>query len=126
MAREKQAESAPVSSEGDSVRRRRERLGLHKNELADAAGVSRDTLAAIESGEGFRRTSLTKIEQALEAAEVEAGIDAPSPEQEPESVQSRPVVINLDGGAVVVEGPIENLEALIAAAERLRRGASTG
>lgn len=128
MAREDRADSGPASDEGVMVTRRRERLGLTIGELAELAKVNRDTVSAIENGQGFRRDSLTKIEKALLAEEEEAGlapIDGPAAPGEVEP-QSRPVVINLDGGAVVVEGPIENLEALIAAAERLRRGASTG
>jgi len=99
---------------------------MHKNELADAAGVSRDTLAAIESGQGFRRASLTKIERALDAAEEEAGITAPPPmRQEPQDAAGRVVVIRLPtpgGGQIVVEGPVGDLDALEAAARRLLRG----
>jgi len=121
VAREKRADSVPVSSEGDAVRRRREHLGMHKNELADAAGVSRDTRAAIEAGEGFRRVSLTKIERALDAAEEEAGIGAPPPPQ-PRAGEPHMVTIRGTRGGdvdVVVSGPIDDIDKLAATVERL-------
>ena len=122
VAREKRADSVPVSSEGDAVRRRREHLGMHKNELADAAGVSRDTLAAIEAGEGFRRVSLTKIERALDAAEEEAGIGAPPPPPQPRAGEPHMVTIRGTRGGdvdVVVSGPIDDIDKLAATVERL-------
>jgi len=61
-------------ADGERVQARRERLGLDKGRLASDAGVSRDTLAAIERGHGFRRSSLTKIERVLEGYEVESGL----------------------------------------------------
>ena len=128
MAREDRAELGPVSDEGKEVTRRRERLGMHKNELADAAGVSRATLAAIEGGEGYRRASLTKIERALAEAEAEAGMTAP-PREEPVAPterrrrQSDVVIVRLknDAGEVAVEGPVEDLAALQAAATAMLR-----
>ena len=124
MARQDTAQSGPVSDEGDNVRRRRERLGMSKGELADAAGVNRDTLAAIESGEGFRRVSLTKIERALLTAEQEAGLDAP-PAVKPEPTSApRMVVVRIksEHGEVVVEGPVEDIATLRAEALALLRG----
>ena len=56
---------AGVSEEGDRVRARRERLGMSKSDLAAEAKVNRNTLAAIEAGESFNRTTLAKIERAL-------------------------------------------------------------
>lgn len=52
---------------------------MTKVDLAEEAGVSRHTVAAIERGEGFTRSSLTKIMRALDAVEVEQGKDAPPP-----------------------------------------------
>ena len=125
MAREKRADSGPVSSEGDIVRRRRERLGMHKGELAEAAGVNRDTLAAIEAGEGFRRVSLTKIERALDAAEQEAGIGTPPLETPAPSEPATPHVVTIRSSRgdidVVVSGPIEDIDKLAATVERLLR-----
>ena len=83
MARQDTADSGPVSDEGKEVTRRRERLGLDIYELADEAGVNRETVSAIEKGKGFRRASLTKIENALDRLETEAGLNAPPRESEP-------------------------------------------
>lgn len=98
------------------VQRRRERAGLHKNELAELAGVNRDTLGAIEAGGKFRRASMLKIEAALTAFEHEHGITAPPP-------SGRTIVIvrlrNSAGDEVAVEGPIDDIEALEASADRL-------
>lgn len=130
MARQNTAESGFVSDEGKEVTRRRERLGMHKNELADAAGVSRQTLAAIEEGAGYRRASLTKIERALAEAEAEAGMTAPPPTPQQAERRSTPrtVVVRLknDKGEVVLEGPAEDLPALQAAAEALMRSVGQG
>jgi len=124
MAREKRADSGAVSTEGDSVRRRREHLGMHKNELADAAGVSRDTLAAIEAGEGFRRVSLTKIERALDAAEEEAGLGTPPPRHPEPRDPREPHMVTIRGTRggdidVVVSGPIDDIDKLAETVERL-------
>lgn len=77
MARRKAPQSVTMSGEGERVRSRRERLGISKAELAREANVGRHTLSAIEKGEGFRRSSLTKLERALDSLETEAGFDAP-------------------------------------------------
>lgn len=77
MPRLDKEHSGDVSDEGDRIRARRERLGLDKRHLAADAGISRETLAAIEGGQGFRRTSLTKIERVLDKLEAMAGLDAP-------------------------------------------------
>lgn len=119
MAREHRADSDPVSDEGKAVQARRERLGLGKNELAEAADVSRDTVAAIEAGEGFRRSSLTKIENALKAAEDEAGLTAPPRVNEPAGPHIVVVQLKNERGEVVLQGPVEDLPALEAAAQRL-------
>ena len=124
MARQDTAQSGPVSDEGDNVRRRRERLGMSKGELADAAGVNRDTLAAIESGEGFRRVSLTKIERALLTAEQEAGLDAPPRSEQPQAEQPQLVTIRLPSGGgadIVVSGPVGSIDKLRETAEALLR-----
>lgn len=65
-----------MSHEGESVKTRRERLGLDKKELAELAGVNRNTLAALEAGESFNRSTLTKVERALQELEDEAGYSA--------------------------------------------------
>ncbi len=61
---------------GENIRRWRTLNGLSAAELADRAAVSRQTLRAIESGEGGRIDSLFAILGALGIAETAiAGID---------------------------------------------------
>lgn len=66
-----------MGEDAERLRARRERLGMSQAELAREAGINRDTVAAIERGQGFRRSSLTKLEKALDAVEEEVGIDVP-------------------------------------------------
>ena len=113
MARKDSADSGVMSDEGDRVRARRERLNMSKLELAGLADVSRDTLAAIEDGLGFRRSSLTKIEQALDAAEQEAGITAPLPAAREDAPRLATFDVSGEGGFhIVVSGPIEDADVL--------------
>lgn len=123
MAREDRADLGPVSREGDEVRARRERAGLHKNELADLAGVSRETVAAIEAGEGFRRSSLAKIENALTAFEELHGITAPPRPTDPAPAAPRVVTFHLTGSGidVALTGPVEDLAELQATVQELLR-----
>lgn len=123
MVRLNAAHSGVMSEEGDRVTARRERLHMSKVELAEMADVSRDTLAAIEAGEGFRRSSLTKIEQALEAAEAEAGIDAP-----PVTVAADDqdlVEFRIEGvlgvQSVVVRGPVRDVREFEGSIARILR-----
>jgi transcriptional regulator with XRE-family HTH domain len=126
MARLGKEQSGDVSDDGDRVKARRERLGIDKIDLAKEAGVSRDTLAAIEAGEGFRRSSLTKLEQALSRLEEEAGISSPPHVEEPHERFVEFTVNGLYGAeSVVVRGPVEDREALLEMVERLMRGSST-
>ena len=126
MAREDRAQLGPVSDEGVEVTHRRERLGLDIYELAAEAGVNRDTVAAIEKGKGFRRASLAAIESALDRLETEVGLNAPprEPDQPDRRRRSSDVVIvrlKNDAGEVAVEGPVEDLAALQAAATAMLR-----
>lgn len=73
MARRSREHSLVMRTEGDRVKARRERVGWDKQPFARRAGVSRATLASIENGQGFNRSSLTKIEKALDEIEEEAG-----------------------------------------------------
>lgn len=123
MVRISRADSPVMSDEGERVRARRERLAMSKLELADLAGVSRDTLAAIEAGQGFRRSSLTKIEKALGEAEAEAGIDAP-----PTKVASDDqdlVEFRVEGvlgvSSVVVRGPVRDVREFEGSIARILR-----
>lgn len=124
MTRLSKADSGLVSDIGDQVRARRERLGMDKVDLAREAGVSRDTLAAIEAGLGFRHSSLAKIYKALEDAEAEAGYDAkPLPlalVAEVDDVMEFRVEGNF-GVSVVVRGPVRDAAQLEESVARLIR-----
>lgn len=100
-----------METEGRAVKQRRKRLGMSQDELAHEAGVNRDTLGAIEAGKGFRRASLTKIENALNRLEDEAGIDSPAGVSD--LTRDKLVEFRVEGvlgtHAVVVKGPIEDV-----------------
>lgn len=124
MARKDTEHSGVMADEGVGVRARRERLGIGKKELAEEAGVSRDTLAAIEDGRNFRRASLTRIENALSKIEEEVGFNAP------------PLTVTTEGSdfiefrveglygakAVVVKGPVRDKDALLEIVRQLMQG----
>lgn len=78
MVRKRAAQSGDME-EDDAARvtARRERLGMTKVELAREAHVARTTLNALERGEGVQRSTLTKIERALDRLEEEMGVSAP-------------------------------------------------
>jgi transcriptional regulator with XRE-family HTH domain len=103
-----------MSDEGQRVRERRERLGVDKKELATAAGVNRNTLAAIEGGESFNRTSLAKIERALDDLEHEAGVDAPhATSSQNDGPRLATFDVSGEGGFhIIVSGPIEDADVL--------------
>jgi len=120
MARLGRGEFGDMNEEGERVKARRERLGMEKIDLARAAGVHRNTLAALENGESYNRSTLRKVELALGEAEHEAGIDTPRPAAsagEPHMVTIR----GTRGGDVdvVVSGPIEDIDKLAETVERL-------
>lgn len=99
-----------MSNEGAEVQARRENLGWDKVDLADAAQVSRNTIAAIERGDSFNRTTLAKIQRALDEAEAEAGINAPAAKSTEEGL----VEFEVDGSRVIVRGPVANADELAA------------
>jgi transcriptional regulator with XRE-family HTH domain len=103
---------ADMSNEGTRVRERRERLGVDKKELATAAGVNRNTLAAIEAGESFNRTSLAKIERALDSLELEAGVNAPPPDASSGTRLATFDVSGEGGFHIIVSGPVEDADIL--------------
>lgn len=82
MARQPAPHSGGMSGDAERLRTRMERLGISDSALARESGVNRDTVAAIKGGMGFRRSSLAKIEDALERLEQEAGMEHPPPEGE--------------------------------------------
>lgn len=77
MARTKAEQSGDMEGDAERIRARRERLGISKAELAREAKVSRTTMNAMEAGEGFQRSTLTKVERALARFEREAGFEPP-------------------------------------------------
>lgn len=87
MARKRAEHSGVMGDDAERLRARRQRLDLSQEALAQKAHVNRDTIAAIERGQGFRRSSLTKIEKALDDLEHEAGLDVPPPEPEQQLVE---------------------------------------
>lgn len=117
------AESGVVSTEGEAVRARRERLGMDKSALAVRAKVNRDTVNAIEDGQGFRQSSLTKIRQALDAVEEERGLK-PAPRDPDSPIQHASIVVEQGEGSskvrVAVEGSHDPDE-LAALARKLLR-----
>lgn len=100
-----------MSDEGRRVRERRERLGVDKKSLAEQAGVNRNTLAAIENGESFNRSSLAKIERVLSDLEHEAGIDAPAASEDESGLIEFDIAGDF-GVHVVVKGPVRDAELL--------------
>ncbi|MET1062188.1 MAG: helix-turn-helix domain-containing protein [Aeromicrobium sp.] len=120
-------ESTPVT-DGALVRARRERLGASQSDVADEAGVNRDTVSAVEHGNA-RAKSRRIVEDALTRMEEEAGLPPfgqPLVERvapiEGSPALMRVEVPNLHGGkALVVEGPVDNPEALAAMVDALMR-----
>lgn len=128
MARLGKEHLGDMSTEGDRVRERRERLGIDKKELAEAAGVNRNTLAAIERGESFNRTSLAKIERALDRLDIEAGLDAPpvrTSAADQDLVEFRVEGV-LGVSAVVVRGPVRDVREFEGSIARILRQVQAG
>ena len=124
MAPRNAADFGIVSDDGDRIRARRERLGVDKRHLAAEAGISRETLAAIEGGQGFRRTSLTKIERVLDKLEEEAGMTETKQAPSEPAAEPQLVTIRLPSGAgadIVVSGPVGSIDKLRETAEALLR-----
>lgn len=118
-----------MSNEGERVRARREHLGLDKVELAKAARVNRNTLAAIESGESFNRTTLAKLERALAAYELEAGVNAPDLNSAGGSDEHL-VEFRVEGvlgvASVVVRGPVSDVREFEGSIARILRQIQDG
>lgn len=112
MARLDKEHSGVMADEGKRIRDRRSALGMSQEDLAREAGVNRDTVGAIENGLGFRRSSLTKIEEALSRIEKEAGMDAPAVSGAEGSDLIEFDVTGDFGVHVVVKGPVRDAELL--------------
>lgn len=100
--RKRAEQSGVMRDDADRLRARMERLGISDSELGRLAGVNRDTIAAIKKGQGFRRSSLTKLEKALDGLEREAGYDAPRVETTEFEFRLGP---GEDPMVIVVRGP---------------------
>lgn len=115
-----------MDKSGSDVTARRERLGMSIVELAQAAGISRDTLGDMETGrKDYRQTTLNKVLRALEAAEREAGLSAPDPAVTPESGLMEFEVSGDFGVRVIVRGPVADHATLAADVVKIIRDIRT-
>lgn len=105
MARKAAEKSGGMSEDAEQVRARRERLGMSQRDLAIEANVNRDTVAAIERGQGYRGSSLAKLKAALDRLEEEAGINAPPPTAEQEAVEFEIHIEGEPSVTVIARGP---------------------
>jgi DNA-binding XRE family transcriptional regulator len=109
---------------GTEFLNRRARLNMTQDEIADEAGVNRDTVSAVEKGRGSA-VSRRKIDEALTRAEDEAGFRVVDPQPAP-SNGGEPQLVEFEvtgdfGVRVVVKGPIANAKELEASVSRLIR-----
>lgn len=124
------ADSLSVSDAGDRVRMRRERLGASQGEVADHAGVNRDTVSAVEHGQSSAK-SRRLVGDALTRMEEEAGLPPIGDEPLVRSVEpvgdGAPQLLRIEvpgvhgARAIVVEGPVDNPEAIAAAVDAIMR-----
>lgn len=129
-----QAHLVPVAANAENeYLRRRLRLDMTQTQIADEAGISRDTVHAVESGGGSMR-SRRKITDALDRLEDEADLgpiagEQPTPAPTPtlpipgrDEKVVRFIVRNVYGAeALVVEVPPENMDELERAVDRIMR-----
>lgn len=110
-----------VDTSGRTVRERRNRLGMSQAELGDEAGVNRDTIGALEKGEGVRFSTVRAVSDALDRLEAETA-SPPDPEDERDDAHVMEFEVSGDFGVrVVVRGPVNDAEALEASVTRLVR-----
>lgn len=96
---------------------------MSKSALAREASINRDTLGDIEGGKGFQAATMTKLVEALDRLEAEAGVGAPPrPLGEPEERLVSFEVTDLEGFTFVVKGPIEDIVVLREQARALVHG----
>lgn len=101
---------------GETVKARRERLGVTKTALAKRAGVDVSRVRKVEAGVGLRDSTMRAIERALDAFEdEERHMDSPSVEQ------MVSVIELADGTRVTFTGSPENV---VEAAHRFRQRAT--
>jgi DNA-binding XRE family transcriptional regulator len=102
---------------------RRDRLNMTQDELAEEAGVDRDTVRAVEKG-GGRIDSRRKIDEALTRAEDEAGLRVVEPVAPPNGGEPQLMEFEVTGDfgvRVVVKGPVANARELEESVSRLIR-----
>jgi DNA-binding XRE family transcriptional regulator len=104
---------------------RRDRLHMTQDELAKEAGVNRDTVGSVESGQGSLG-SRRKIDDALTRLEHDAGLPPIGAAVPMPATSEAPHLIEFEvtgdfGVRVVVKGPVENAAELEASVVRLIR-----
>lgn len=104
---------------GGRIRERRARLGLSVKELAERAGVDRDTLSNLEAGGNARLQTVRSIERALSEMETEPSVQ---PVGDPDDGLVEFVVEGHFGVRAVVKGPIRDIDKLQEAVGRLIAG----
>jgi DNA-binding XRE family transcriptional regulator len=112
---------------GDRFRERRDRLNLTQDQLAEEAGVSRDTVRHVEQDRAGK-TSRRRVGEALTRLEFEArgeaaagatGATVAGERPEPHLIEFE--VTGDFGVRVVVKGPVDNAAELEASVARLIR-----
>lgn len=99
---------------GQAIKDRRLRLGIKSvREFAKASGISREALTAVEEGAGSQ-ASMERAEAWLDRMEAETGHDEPV--REPLRFTFHDVY---GIGELIVEGPVEHPDELVAAVARL-------
>lgn len=129
------ASESDWSTVGSEFRERRLRLRLNQDEIAEEAGMHRDTVGAIEAGGGSAKKR-RQLDEALTRLEDEGGLPplaiAEDTSESPKVTGVAPVSdapglirIKVEGmygaDAIVVEGPVDNPEAVAAAVHAILR-----
>lgn len=108
---------------------RRERLGATQEEVAEQANVNRDTVSAVEHGKSSaksRRLVMDALTRMEEEADFAPNGDEPLVRRV-EPVEGAPQLIRIqvptlhEGKAIVVEGPVDDPEALAEAVDAIMR-----
>lgn len=113
------ARLSAVESEDDTgarIRERRARLGWSVKELAERAGLDRDTVASVEAGGNPRLNTVRTIERALAEAETDPSTSVVEPIGDPDAGL---VTFQLGAIGVVVQGPIRDIDILREAVSKL-------
>lgn len=122
-------DSMSVSDAAELARMRRERLGASQEEVAEQAGVNRDTVSAVEHGKSSARSRVL-VTQALTHMEEEAGLHPFGDEplvRRVTPIEGSPGLARIEvptlheGKAIVVEWPVTDPEGLAAAVDAIMR-----